>query len=97
MSLLPRKEKKICHLGKFGAPQMFSWMFFFFGLMQTTCVKRVTLTFAANLQRLTTCGSLIHKTHPLIGERPTLQNTGQLSSSRQVWSALEIYGPNSHV
>lgn len=43
-------------------------------------VSRVRLTFAANVQRLTTRGSLIYKTHRLTEERPTLQNTSQLSS-----------------
>lgn len=83
MSLLPRKEKNICHLGKYGATQMFSWMCIF----PAPCrqlgmrVKMVMMTFAANLQRLTT-----HKTHPLIVERPALSNTAQLSllASRQV-------------
>lgn len=39
MSLLPRKkEKKVCHLGNFGAPQMFPWMCFFPPCpIQTTC------------------------------------------------------------
>ena len=82
MSLLPqKKEKKTAILENLGLHRCSAGCVFF----PATCrqlvmrVKRVMLTFATNLQRLTTCGSLIHKTHPLIVERPALQNTAQLS------------------
>lgn len=82
MSLLPRKEKKNLPSWKlWGYTDVLLNVFFFPAPFRRLVmrVKRVMLTFAMSLQRMTTCGSLIHETHPLIVERPTLQNTAQLS------------------
>lgn len=80
MSLLPRKEKKSSILETLGLYRC-SPEFAIFPASSRQLVirvKKVMLTFAVNLQQLTAYGSLIHETHPMV-ERPTLQNTGQLS------------------
>jgi len=86
MSLLPRKEKKNQPSWKmWGYTDVPLHVCFLLFLFLFTCrqlvirVKLVMLTFASDLQRLTTCCSLIRTTHPLMVERPTLQNTVQLS------------------
>lgn len=80
MSLLPQKEKKSSILETLGPYRCSPGCAIFPASSRQLVirVKKVMLTFAANLQWLTTCGSLIHVTHPIL-ERPTLQNNGQLS------------------
>lgn len=63
MSLLPRKEKNLPSWKIWGYTDVLLDEFFFPAPCRQFVirVKRVKLTFAANLQWLTTCGSLIHE------------------------------------
>lgn len=81
MSLLPRKEKNLPSWKLLGYTDVLLDEFIFSvpSRQLEMRVKRVMMTFSVNLQRLTKCCSRIHQTYPLIVERPTLQNTAQLS------------------